>query len=67
MNTENFRVVGKQKAHMNGRRTTFTLYRKRTHEGGFVFEGVYTAPGWAASDEQCIRCALEAQDLDRDS
>ena len=56
---ENFRVDDKQNVNMNGKRTAFTLFRKRGD--AFVCEGRYTAKGYNATDAACISAALETQ------
>lgn len=56
-NTENFRVEDKGNVHMNGKKTTFKLFRR--DGASFVYVGQFAAPGWNASDASCIAAALE--------
>jgi|AntDeeMinimDraft_6_1070357.scaffolds.fasta_scaffold30666_1 hypothetical protein len=60
--SENFRVENKQNVHMRGRKTTFQLFRRQGD--AFVFQGIYSAFGWDAKDDTCIRAALEQAEED---
>lgn len=50
--SEKFRVEDKQNVFRNGRRTLFKLFESRP--GAYVFVGLFSAPGWNASDNKCI-------------
>jgi hypothetical protein len=59
MNTT-YRIEDKGNVRMNGKRTTFKLFKDAGEF--FVHVGSYSAPGWDQSDAACISSALETLD-----
>lgn len=60
MNTDDYRIKGKENVNCHGPKTTFALYEFDDEKGAYVYQGLYGANGWDASDEACIDAALKS-------
>ena len=62
MTTETFRVENKSNVHLDGKKTTFTLFQRDGDR--FICRGTFAVYGWHASDALCIAAARKTLDTE---